>query len=89
MTNKDVGFANALLADLNNPALFHGLHVPLGMKFGGWTDTIFEVLIKDSSNNLTPPVEAEPNGPEGDLAVADATIAIDDAELPGAMVQLA
>jgi hypothetical protein len=88
-TARDAGFADALFADLGNLPQLHGLHVPLGMKFGGWTHTMFECLIKNSQNHLAPPVEAAVDGPEADFAVADATITIDDAELPEAAAHLA
>jgi hypothetical protein len=80
-TNLDAGFANELLNNLNDPTLFHGLHVPLGMKFGGWTGTKFEILIKDSPNNLALHGQVAANGPDADMAVTDKTIAVDNSLL--------
>ena len=51
-TATDEAFANALLNDLNDTTLFHGLYVPAGMKFGGWGDTLQEILIRNSASNL-------------------------------------
>lgn len=81
-TNLDAGFADALLADLNQPNMageFHGLHVPAGMKFGGFTDTKHEILIRNSPANLTPPVA--PQGGDPDLQVSDKTLGVDDSLL--------
>ncbi len=81
-TNLDAGFADALLADLNQPNMageFHGLHVPAGMKFGGFTDTKHEILIRNSPANLTQPVA--PQGGDPDLQVSDKTLGVDDSLL--------
>jgi hypothetical protein len=81
-TNLDAGFADALLADLNEPNMageFHGLHVPAGMKFGGFTDTKHEILIRNSPANLTQPVA--PQGGDPDLQVSDKTLGVDDSLL--------
>jgi hypothetical protein len=82
-TALDAGFANALLTDLNHPNLIHGLHVPAGMKFGGWTGTINEVLIKNSPANLqTVAAPVLVGGPEADMRITDKTIGVDDSILP-------
>ncbi len=80
-TNLDAGFADALLNNLNDPNLFHGLHVPQGMKFGGWTGTKFEVLIKNSPANLNLHPSVAVPGPEADFAVTDKTISVDNSLL--------
>jgi hypothetical protein len=80
-TNLDAGFANALLDNLNDPNLFHGLYVPLGMKFGGWTGTKLEVLIKGSPTNLAIQGQVAANGLEQDLQVTDKMIGVDNSLL--------
>lgn len=80
-TNLDAGFANALLNNLNDPNLFHGLHVPAGMKFGGWTGTKFEVLIKNSPNNLAVQGQVAAHGHEPDLNITDKMIGVDNSWL--------
>ncbi len=80
-TNLDAGFANALLNNLNDPNLFHGLYVPQGMKFGGWTGTKFEILIKNSPNNLAIQGQVNVPGNEPDLAVTNKTIGVDNSWL--------
>ncbi|NQY36841.1 MAG: hypothetical protein HRT37_18125 [Alteromonadaceae bacterium] len=84
-TNLDAGFANALLDDLNQPNMageFHGLHVPAGMKFGGFSETKHELLIRNSPANLTPPVAPQIGDP--DLRVSDKTLGVDDSLLANA-----
>ena len=81
-TNLDAGFADALLADLNQANMagdFHGLHVPAGMKFGGFTGTKHEILIRNSPVNLTAP--AAPQVGDPDLQVSDKTLGVDDSLL--------
>lgn len=80
-TALDAGFANALLDNLNDPNLFHGLHVPLGMKFGGWTGTKLEILIKNSPQNLTVQGQVVANGNEPDINVTDKMIGVDNSWL--------
>ncbi len=81
-TNLDAGFADALLNDLNQPNMagdFHGLHVPAGMKFGGFSDTKHELLIRNSPVNLTQPIAPQNGDP--DLRVSDKTLFVDDSQL--------
>ena len=81
-TARDAGFAEALLADLNQQGMagdFHGLHVPRGMKFGGFTDTKHEIVIRNSGVNLSQPVAEQPGTP--DLRVTNKRLMVDDSRL--------
>ena len=66
----------------NNPHVNQA--VPAGMKFGGWTGTINEVLINDSPNNLQVEGQVNPAGPEPDMNITNKIIGVDNSWLANA-----